>query len=49
MVAGWLVAFGVIAGWPVAGLGEVGAMFIDAHIVRKSRNAVVNIGEKPSK
>ena len=41
--------FWLVAVWVVAGLAKVGIMFIDAKIVRHSRNAVVNIIEKHSK
>ncbi len=38
--------FLLVAVWVVAGLDKMGVMFIDANIVRHSRNAVVNIIEK---
>ena len=38
--------FWLVAVWVVAGLGKVGRMFLDAKIVRHSRNAVVNINVK---
>ena len=41
--------FWLVAVWVVAGVAKVGIMFIDAKIVRHSRNAVVNIIEKDSK
>ena len=41
--------FRLVAVWVVAGLAKVGVMFIDANIVRHSRNAIVNTIGKHSK